>query len=74
MTLVHLFILMKIIFTFQYDPEISIRYKSLVEKHATQFKGNNQVTETQRIEIFHQRLADYFSCLKFAIWSNDPLN
>lgn len=27
---------------FQYDPEISIRFKSLVEKHASQFKGNNQ--------------------------------
>jgi len=26
----------------QYDPEISIRFKSLVEKHASQFKGNNQ--------------------------------
>ena len=51
--LANLFILIELIFTFQYDPEISIRFKSLVEKHATQFKGNNQVTKTWWNEIFH---------------------
>jgi len=35
---------LKSLWSLQYDPEISIRFKSLVEKHACQYKGNNQVS------------------------------
>lgn len=34
---------LKSLWSLQYDPEVSIRFKSLVEKHASQYKGNNQV-------------------------------
>jgi uncharacterized UBP type Zn finger protein len=31
--------LLKSLWSLQYDPEISVRFKSLVEKHASQYKG-----------------------------------
>ena len=34
--------LLKSLWSLQYDPEISIRFKSLVEKHASQYKGGSQ--------------------------------
>ena len=34
--------LLKSMWSLQYDPEISIRFKSLVEKHASQYKGSSQ--------------------------------
>ncbi len=34
--------LLKSLWSLQYDPEISIRFKSLVEKHASQYKGSSQ--------------------------------
>ncbi len=34
--------LIKSLWSLQYDPEISIRFKSLVEKHASQYKGSSQ--------------------------------
>ena len=35
-------VLLKSMWSLQYDPEISIRFKSLVEKHASQYKGSSQ--------------------------------
>lgn len=34
--------LLKSLWSLQYDPEISVRFKSLVEKHASQYKGGSQ--------------------------------
>eukprot|EP00095_Tigriopus_kingsejongensis_P008552 snap_masked-scaffold989_size72935-processed-gene-0.7 protein:Tk08552 transcript:snap_masked-scaffold989_size72935-processed-gene-0.7-mRNA-1 annotation:"ubiquitin carboxyl-terminal hydrolase 31-like" len=34
--------LLKSLWSLQYDPEISIRFKSLVDKHASQYKGGSQ--------------------------------
>ncbi len=34
--------LLKSLWSLQYDPEISIRFKSLVDKHASQYKGSSQ--------------------------------
>ena len=34
--------LFKSLWSLQYDPEISIRFKSLVDKHASQYKGGRQ--------------------------------
>lgn len=34
--------LLKSLWSLQYDPEISIKFKSLVEKHASQYKGGSQ--------------------------------
>lgn len=35
-------LLLKSLWSLQYDPEISIRFKSLVDKHASQYKGGSQ--------------------------------
>ena len=34
--------MLKSLWSLQYDPEISIRFKSLVDKHASQYKGGRQ--------------------------------
>ena len=35
-------LLLKSLWSLQYDPEISVRFKSLVDKHASQYKGGSQ--------------------------------